>query len=425
MSNASNNLLIENSNNVLLTKKEPLVSVLLTIYNVDKYLAECLDSILSQSYKNLEIVCVDNGSPDKCGEILKHYQKIDNRIKIVTLAENRKLCGGRNVSLDNATGDFICFVDPDDWIEKNYIQSMVDKIEQFDPDGNKYNLVINYNAINYMLDENKEKITILHDYLDGIGKSIGKSRDGSYYDYNKDPRIELDIPMWGRLYRKTFLDQYPMRFLEGLQIDNLPYTINLSIHLKHFYLLTEKNNNRYWRRMITINGALTETVLYKNYEGAQVLDSLYSYLKKHDFTNKVKVVYEPFFNTCFPYHIDKPRYYLSYKALMLKMEDDIKSNPHLYNDKDLLLCDLLIYSNGYFDFSERYIKLREKKLPDQTSTLLVKLFGILPFYKKRVTKYYIYYYLFSILIFKLKIKMRDRKYVNGYLFGVLKIFKKY
>ena len=82
-------------------KKQNLVSVLLSIYNVDDYLEECLDSILGQSYKNLEVVCVNNGSPDRCGEILKKYAKKDERIKIVTLKENKMLCGG--LRLHNAS----------------------------------------------------------------------------------------------------------------------------------------------------------------------------------------------------------------------------------------------------------------------------------------------------------------------------------
>ena len=109
--------------------KNNLVSILLSIYNVEKYLEECLDSILAQSYENLEIVCVDNGSPDGCGKILEKYAQKDKRIKVVTLSENKKLCGGRNAGLDNATGDYICFVDPDDWIEKDHIKAMVEAIE--------------------------------------------------------------------------------------------------------------------------------------------------------------------------------------------------------------------------------------------------------------------------------------------------------
>ena len=133
------------------SNKEPLVSVLLSIYKVEEYLEECLDSILEQSYKNLEIVCVDNGSPDNCGEILKKYALKDKRIKVVTLKENKFLCGGRNAGLDNATGDFVCFIDPDDWIEKDYIKVMVDAIENIkDPDGNDLNLVVNFNAVSYL-----------------------------------------------------------------------------------------------------------------------------------------------------------------------------------------------------------------------------------------------------------------------------------
>ena len=104
------------------------ISILLSIYQVDKYLKECLDSILKQTYKNIEVVCVDNGSKDNCHIILEEYKAKDNRIKIITLKENKKLCTGRNVGLDNSTGDYILFVDPDDILGPNYVEFMLNEL---------------------------------------------------------------------------------------------------------------------------------------------------------------------------------------------------------------------------------------------------------------------------------------------------------
>jgi glycosyltransferase involved in cell wall biosynthesis len=142
-----------------MSKKEPLVSVLLSIYKVEAYLEECLDSILAQSYTNLEIICVNNGSPDRCGEILKRYENKDKRIKIVTLKENRMVCGGRNAGLDNATGDFVCFVDPDDWIEKDYIKAMVDAIlTKKDANGHFYNCIMNTSIKHFTMQNNNNQL---------------------------------------------------------------------------------------------------------------------------------------------------------------------------------------------------------------------------------------------------------------------------
>ncbi len=93
----------------------PLVSIIIPVYKVEKYLARCLDSVLAQSEPNFEVICVNDGSPDRSGEILADYAACDKRIKVLT-QENKGQSAARNAGLDVATGDWIMFVDSDDWI---------------------------------------------------------------------------------------------------------------------------------------------------------------------------------------------------------------------------------------------------------------------------------------------------------------------
>lgn len=99
-------------------KNNLLVSIIVPVYNVEKYLAQCLDSLISQTYDNLEIICVNDGSPDKSGEILYRYAEIDTRVQVIT-QENQGLSGARNTGIQHATGEYVMFVDSDDWIEEN------------------------------------------------------------------------------------------------------------------------------------------------------------------------------------------------------------------------------------------------------------------------------------------------------------------
>lgn len=96
--------------------KETKFSVILPIFNTEKYLKACLDSIINQTYKNLEIICVDDGSTDGSLKILEEYSSKDSRIKIIN-QQNQGVSAARNVGIDNATGDYVSFVDPDDWVE--------------------------------------------------------------------------------------------------------------------------------------------------------------------------------------------------------------------------------------------------------------------------------------------------------------------
>ncbi|RKE95312.1 glycosyltransferase family 2 protein [Ichthyenterobacterium magnum] len=103
---------------------EPKISIIVPIYNVENYLVKCIDSIINQSYKNLEIILVDDESPDNCGKICDDYKLKDDRI-VVIHQKNKGLSGARNSGLNIATGDYIAFVDSDDWVDLNMYDTMI------------------------------------------------------------------------------------------------------------------------------------------------------------------------------------------------------------------------------------------------------------------------------------------------------------
>lgn len=106
---------------------EPLISVIVPIYNVEKYLNKCVDSIINQTYKNLEIILVDDGSPDKCPELCDIYAQKDKRIKVVH-KENGGLSDARNAGMAVASGEYVSFIDSDDYIELNMLSDLYDCI---------------------------------------------------------------------------------------------------------------------------------------------------------------------------------------------------------------------------------------------------------------------------------------------------------
>lgn len=110
-----------------------LVSIIVPIYNLEQYLEKCIDSILTQTYSNLEVVLVDDGSKDSCPFICDRYKLVDKRV-IVIHKPNGGLVSARKAGLNIATGDYICHVDGDDWIHPDYVKSFVEIIEQYAPD---------------------------------------------------------------------------------------------------------------------------------------------------------------------------------------------------------------------------------------------------------------------------------------------------
>lgn len=109
----------------------PLISVIVPCYNVEKYLPKCVESILSQTYKNLEIILVDDGSPDNCGKICDDYAARDSRIKVIH-KENGGLSDARNVALDIMKGEYVTFIDSDDYVANDYVEFLYKLIAKND-----------------------------------------------------------------------------------------------------------------------------------------------------------------------------------------------------------------------------------------------------------------------------------------------------
>lgn len=131
------NIIILGKEKGFMTEK---ITVIVPVYNVENYLNKCLDSIISQTYKNIEIVVVNDGSTDASGEICKEFSEMDHRILYIE-QENAGLSAARNTGLDNMSGNYVTFVDLDDWIEQDYVETLYKKIVEYQADiavGNYY-----------------------------------------------------------------------------------------------------------------------------------------------------------------------------------------------------------------------------------------------------------------------------------------------
>jgi len=109
------------------------ISVIVPVYKTEQYICQCVDSIINQTYKNLEIILVDDGSPDDCGKICDEYAKVDNRVKVIHKI-NGGLVSARKAGVATVTGDYISFVDSDDWIDINTYKSIQKIIKEYNAD---------------------------------------------------------------------------------------------------------------------------------------------------------------------------------------------------------------------------------------------------------------------------------------------------
>lgn len=183
-----------------------LISVIVPVYNVEKYIKKCINSIITQSYNNIEIILVDDGSTDSSGKICDLYKKLDNRI-IVVHKINGGLSSARNEGLNIAKGKLISFVDSDDYIEKDFLKELKDNMR-------KYNSDISICNINYIKDGKKiikNKYLIDDFYVSGKDKfnTIFNEYDSiSVYAWNKLYKIELFNNVrfpYGKIYEYSYI----------------------------------------------------------------------------------------------------------------------------------------------------------------------------------------------------------------------------
>ena len=175
----------------------PLVSIIVPVYNVEKYIHKCLNSILNQSYYNLEVILVDDGSTDKSGEICDEYALLDKRIHIIH-KENGGLSSARNAALDIVSGEYIAFVDSDDWIEREMIEKLVEKAIEEEADMVQC-------GFRYVNEHNDIKGT-------NSSKGIVISNNESLIDLYFSQKI-IDVVVWNKLYKKYLFDN--IRMFEG------------------------------------------------------------------------------------------------------------------------------------------------------------------------------------------------------------------
>lgn len=113
--------------------KKNIITVIIPVYNSEKYLEKTIKSILEQTYNNYELILIDNGSTDNSAEICKKYQEKDKRVKFY-IQSKKGVSNARNMGIEKATGEFICFVDSDDYIEKDMLNSYMDIYIKYKPD---------------------------------------------------------------------------------------------------------------------------------------------------------------------------------------------------------------------------------------------------------------------------------------------------
>ena len=199
----------------------PLISVIVPVYNTERYLPECLDSIIAQSLTDIEIICVNDGSTDGCAEILRQYCRKDKRIKVIE-KQNGGLSSARNAAMEAATGRYWAFVDSDDYIAENFLETLLKALEENDADISGCNFQKIKND-NYQIRwKNKGRVKIYDDALTVL--------------LNRRNFIHFNV--WNKLYKREIIGD--IRFVEGIYFEDWVFNCCVFARAKRFSWLSDK-----------------------------------------------------------------------------------------------------------------------------------------------------------------------------------------
>ena len=184
----------------------PKISVIIPVYNGEKYLKECLDSILSQTMSDIEVICINDGSTDDSLKILSEYQNKDRRIKIINQS-NQGQAVARNRAFATAEGRYIGYVDCDDWIPKDFYEKLYNAAEKTDADIAGCNIIsVKENETKHMLKLKKQKV----------------------YQTTPDKYKAFNVPklnyIWNKIYRRDFMQKHHIFFPEGMFFEDILFT---------------------------------------------------------------------------------------------------------------------------------------------------------------------------------------------------------
>ena len=250
------------------------LSVIMPVYNVKKYLPKCLDSLTGQTLKEIEIICINDGSSDSSSEILNRYAARDNRITVIN-QENQGQGNARNCGINLAKGEYIAFVDSDDWLENNAFEILYEKAKKFDADTVEFN----YNEIFECSGQIKK-----HNY------SI-KLPENKVYNYKITKKYLFGTisVSWNKIYKRDFINEYNIRFGSGRRAQDGVFAIKAKVYAQKIIFENKPLYNYNIRQGSSVNSSsskqlelfqsladikkfLIEENLYKTYKSDALKD---------------------------------------------------------------------------------------------------------------------------------------------------------
>lgn len=298
------------------TSSHPKVSIVVPIYNVEKYLKECVDSILNQTLEDIEIILIDDGSPDNCGKIVDEYAKKDSRI-VPVHQKNSGYSAAVNRGIDLANGEYVGIIESDDYIEKDMYERLYGSAKKYNTDITK--------GLFYFYNPTLEKSKQNKVYVNPCGIDLRLAPEGGFHVTEFPEIIGFHASIWSSIYRADFVKKIKIPETAGASYQDFPFMIEAMCKAKCISVV--KKPFVHWRnepkqgnstsakgKKLLLMGKNTETGL--------------NIIKDSGYYDALK---EPFFahalwtNIGFFYRIEK-KYKNEYYALLRRIFEGLKTD---------------------------------------------------------------------------------------------------
>lgn len=268
--------------------QDPLISIIVPVYKVEQYLSKCVDSILNQTYENLEVILVDDGSPDNCGNICDEFASKDDRVRVIH-KKNGGLSSARNAGIDVARGEYFGFVDSDDWIEPEMYEMLLSAAR-------KYDAKVAYGGRYDVDGVTGEKTVGLCPQIDEC--ISGMEMLGRVFIWDN-----CDSAAWDKLYHRSVFDE--IRYPLGLINEDIAIFYHLMERTDKVAMCPKPMYNYLHRE----NSITTAKISDKTFHFVQHTDKIYPYIQQN-----------------YPELADRARYFhiraLAYTVMMVDLASD-------------------------------------------------------------------------------------------------------
>ena len=338
------------------------ISVIVPVYNCEDYLEESLGSLLNQTFKDIEIICIDDGSNDNSLDILKSIASSDSRIKVFT-QENQGAGAARNYGMKKASGDYIYFFDADDFLEKDALEKAYSNAIKNDSD-----------IVFFKFDQYKDNRFFAHSGPNLEIQFAGADFDSftfDWHDYRRGPFTGPFAP-WLKIYKKEFLDAHEcFKFPNGLNHNDVPFHVMTFLKASKISFVPE----HLYRYRIDNAGSITNNRLKKYDHIFRIINIVEDFLVSEDYMEEFKKEFDYFKANRITYEIyGRPEEYF-YLA-----KDELKSvdlGNGLISDDTSFKAKTILSSNSLEEYNYKIkandeinaLKREKKSLEEETNSL--------------------------------------------------------